>query len=243
MTVDDGVGLVLGDVTLSRLLGRGAMGSVYLGQTVFGTSVAVKVLRSELAEDPSLLAQIVQESSALTRLKGPHIVALHRLVAEGGVVGLVMDYLAGGDARRLLREHETLAPARACALLTSVLEALARAHENNIVHCDVKPENVLIGADGEGYLADFGIARVVDGSVITRLTGFVGTPSYMAPETLQHGETSSAVDIYAARRVRRMSWAASGSMPPRKPGLIGSVKWPAALPGHRPQGVTATHSR
>lgn len=188
----------LGGIVLGELMGRGATGRVYRGTTADGDTVAVKVLREELAEDPLVLGRLVQECNILASLSGPHVVPVRRLVVENGQVAVVMDCLTGGDVRGLLRREGNLPPGRAGALLEDVLEALAQAHALGVLHRDVKPENVLLDGAGSARLTDFGIAVVLEGPTTTRGTGLVGAPDYMAPELSGRTTPTPAVDVYAA---------------------------------------------
>jgi Protein kinase domain len=143
----------------------------------------------------------VQERTVLTGLRHPRIVGVRDLVVDGNDLALVMDLLAGSDLRGLLDREGPMAPERAVGICADIAEALAAAHEQGIVHRDVKPENVLIDAVGRGRLTDFGIARLVDGPRRTRATRIVGTPDYLAPEVIEGCPPGPAVDVYALATV------------------------------------------
>jgi serine/threonine protein kinase len=185
-------------ITICELLGKGATGKVYRGHTADGEVIAVKLLRDEFADDPLVVARLVQECKILAGLTGPHVVGVKRLVMEDGLVGVIMEYVDGGDVRALLHREGNLAPGAAGTLLSQVLDGLATAHAAGIIHRDVKPENVLLDASGTVKLTDFGIARVLAGPTTTKGTGLIGSPDYMAPELAGRKPVTAAVDVYGA---------------------------------------------
>ncbi len=189
---------------LERLLGRGAMGEVWLGEeTASGRQVAAKLLRPEHLEDPGLVDRFVRERSILLGLRDPGIVSVTDLVVDGEDLAIVMDYLDGGSLRGVLRDRGALAPALAAGLALRVLEALAYAHAQGVVHRDVKPDNVLLAsgwercAPGDVRLSDFGVARLVGDGARTA-SGVLGTPAYMSPELIEHGSCGPEGDVYGA---------------------------------------------
>jgi serine/threonine protein kinase len=199
--VTDRTGRPLGSqYLLDELIGRGATGHVWRGHTrTDGRAVAVKLLRSELAEDPDVVTRFMRERATLTRLSHPHLVAVQDLVAEGDALAIVMDLVGGVDLRRLAA-NGALDVASAADLLAQTASALAAVHAAGIVHRDLKPENVLVETrDGRPYalLTDFGLARAADSSTLTRLTQLVGTPAYLAPELVAGREPGPPADVYA----------------------------------------------
>jgi serine/threonine-protein kinase len=192
--------VLAGTYRLLRPIGRGAMGVVYEGRRVADDRpVAVKVLRRELLEDPECRARFEREALAASRIGSPHIVEV--LAFGGGEAGpfLVMELLEGRSLETLLREEGPLPVDRAARILDQVLAALAAAHAAGIVHRDLKPENVFLPAHGPTpdfvKLLDFGLARVLEGPGVTRLTaegGLLGTVPYLAPE--QVAGLSQAID-------------------------------------------------
>jgi serine/threonine-protein kinase len=192
---------------LEEPLGRGATGTVWRSQVRdTGETVAIKVLKEELASDPDIVMRFLRERSVLLRLRHPHIVRVRDLVVEGDLLALVMDLVDGPDLHRYLRESGPLTPVGAALLTAAVADALAASHADGVVHRDLKPANVLLatvgGADGNAQmhpmLTDFGIARLADSPGVTRTHEFVGTPAYIAPESAQGLPQTSAVDIYGA---------------------------------------------
>ncbi|MER5339961.1 serine/threonine-protein kinase [Streptomyces mirabilis] len=198
---------------LEEPLGRGATGTVWrarqretagaeaavAGQP--GETVAIKVLKEELANDADIVMRFLRERSVLLRLTHPNIVRVRDLVVEGDLLALVMDLVDGPDLHRYLRENGPFSPVAAALLTAQVADALAASHADGVVHRDLKPANVLLKQDGgqmHPMLTDFGIARLADSPGLTRTHEFVGTPAYVAPESAEGRPQTSAVDIYGA---------------------------------------------
>ncbi|MFG2148591.1 protein kinase [Streptomyces sp. NPDC048696] len=198
---------------LEEPLGRGATGTVWrarqreaagaeaavAGQP--GETVAIKVLKEELANDADVVMRFLRERSVLLRLTHPNIVRTRDLVVEGDLLALVMDLVDGPDLHRYLRENGPLTPVAASLLTAQIADALAASHTDGVVHRDLKPANVLLDErDGAMHpmLTDFGIARLADSPGLTRTHEFVGTPAYVAPESAEGRPQTSAVDIYGA---------------------------------------------
>ncbi|MEU9014177.1 serine/threonine-protein kinase [Streptomyces sp. NPDC048479] len=199
---------------LEEPLGRGATGTVWrasqretagaeaavAGQP--GETVAIKVLKEELANDADVVMRFLRERSVLLRLTHPNIVRTRDLVVEGDLLALVMDLVDGPDLHRYLRENGPLSPVAASLMTAQIADALAASHADGVVHRDLKPANVLLKTDTDGQmhpmLTDFGIARLADSPGLTRTHEFVGTPAYVAPESAEGRPQTSAVDIYGA---------------------------------------------
>ncbi|MGX9887192.1 serine/threonine-protein kinase [Streptomyces sp. NPDC002276] len=198
---------------LEEPLGRGATGTVWRArqretagaeaavQGQPGETVAIKVLKEELASDPDIVMRFLRERSVLLRLTHPNIVRVRDLVVEGDLLALVMDIIEGPDLHRYLRENGPFSPVGAALLTAQIADALAASHADGVVHRDLKPANVLLkqgGGQMHPMLTDFGIARLADSPGLTRTHEFVGTPAYIAPESAEGRPQTSAVDIYGA---------------------------------------------
>lgn len=166
-----------------------------------GETVAIKVLKEELANDADVVMRFLRERSVLLRLTHPNIVRVRDLVVEGDLLALVMDLVDGPDLHRYLRENGPFTPVAAALLTAQIADALAASHADGVVHRDLKPANVLLKQDGgrmHPMLTDFGIARLADSPGLTRTSEFVGTPAYVAPESAEGRPQTSAVDVYGA---------------------------------------------
>lgn len=203
--------------TAGQVLGRGSVGTVWLGEGPDGP-VAIKLLREELASDQELVARFVHERAALLSLDHPHVVGVRDLVVDGNDLALVMDLIRGTDLRTRLAHERRLAPEAAVAIVADVADGLAAAHAAQIVHRDVKPENVLLDMQGPlgpggshpALLTDFGVARLVDspgrhrakdGSGPRSSHSVIGTPDYLAPEIIEGLPPRASVDVYALATV------------------------------------------
>jgi len=187
---------------LHEALGRGAMGQVFAGSTrPTGEPVAIKILRPELVSDPEVVARFVQERTILMSIADPHVVRVIDLVVEGDTLAIVMELVQGSDLRRQLRDRRTVPPAEALHLTGQLLRGVAAVHAAGIIHRDVKPENVLVDTSARWprlKLTDFGVARLSYGASLTKLSGVIGTPEYMAPELAEHNRATPAADVYSA---------------------------------------------
>ncbi|MBN3930260.1 serine/threonine protein kinase [Streptomyces verrucosisporus] len=201
---------------LEEQLGRGATGTVWRARQREaagaeaavaghpGETVAIKVLKEELASDPDVVMRFLRERSVLLRLTHPNIVRTRDLVVEGELLALVMDLIDGPDLDRYLRQNGPFSPVAAALLTAQIADALAASHADDVVHRDLKPANVLLAGSEDDpaglrpMLTDFGIARLADSPGLTRTHEFVGTPAYVAPESAEGRPQTSAVDVYGA---------------------------------------------
>jgi eukaryotic-like serine/threonine-protein kinase len=187
-----------GALELGEEVGRGGMGSVYRARHLrLGRTVAVKLLPPSLAADPEAEARFEREARALALLSHPHIVAVHDFGREDGQSWLVMEFVDGPSLAATL----PLPPARALELGLQICDAVAYAHQRGVVHRDLKPENVILDASGRAKVGDFGIARILkpEGPPlrVTSTNVALGTPRYMAPETLNGAPPDPRMDVYS----------------------------------------------
>lgn len=183
----------IGKYRILRSLGRGAMGDVYLGEDpLIGRQVAVKVLRQE---DPEGRLRFLQEARVVGAFSHPNIVVVHEFGFEGDEPFLAMEFLPGQSLDEWLREPRPLAAQ--LRVVRGLAEALQYAHGQGVLHRDVKPGNVQVLPDGQCKLMDFGIARAALGR-LTATGTVMGTPNYMAPETLSEATYSERSDLYSA---------------------------------------------
>ncbi|HZL98874.1 MAG TPA: serine/threonine-protein kinase, partial [Planctomycetota bacterium] len=217
----------IGDYVLLRTLGRGGMGVVHLARdTRDGRRVALKALPGRLLQSEGALVRFRREAQAVAALRHPGIVPLYEAGESEGVPWFTMEWVDGRTladviaalsamelaAERLDSSHllEAAGAERGdgrgrawvetvCRLVLDVAEALDYAHEQGVIHRDVKPSNILLGRDGRARLFDFGLARVADATRVTLSGDFTGTPAYAAPEQLAgaRGPVDGRADVYA----------------------------------------------
>jgi eukaryotic-like serine/threonine-protein kinase len=194
------VGEVLADrYEIRALLGRGGMGEVYeAADHHLDRTVAVKVLRPELAADRRFLARFRREARTAARLGHPGIVAVHDIAESDGRAFIVMELVPGVTLGEHVRRSGAMDPAAAARLVADAADALAHAHDRGVVHRDVSPGNVMVTPAGDVKILDFGIARAVRGSGTTRSgSDALGTLAYVAPEQTDADGGDQRVDVYA----------------------------------------------
>ena len=188
----------LGDYELLEEVARGGMGVVFRARQVsLDRIVAIKVLRDAWLATPVQVKRFRAEAANAAKLKHPNIVAVHEVGEQGGQNYFAMDLIQGTNLAELTRDGP-LPPRRAAELVKKVAEAVQHAHQEGVLHRDVKPSNVILDAQGEPHVTDFGLARPMDDESSLTLTGQVlGTPGYIAPEQAKGGGTvGPAADIY-----------------------------------------------
>jgi beta-lactam-binding protein with PASTA domain len=196
---------VLGErYEIGGVLGRGGMAEVHRGRDLrLGREVAVKVLRQDLARDPSFQVRFRREAQAAASLNHPAIVAVYDTgedrTSTGATPYIVMEYVEGDTLRDVLRREGVLPPERAMSLAADICGALDFSHRNGIVHRDVKPGNVMITPQGTVKVMDFGIARAVSDSAatMTSTAAVIGTAQYLSPEQARGEGVDARSDVYS----------------------------------------------
>lgn len=201
-SVRDDVALALGsDYEIVRELGRGGASVVYLGRDrVLGREVAIKVIRDSHAGDAEAVARFEREARMLASLQHPNIVMLYAAKQlPGGTLALVMQHGGWATLKSVILEKGALPLELVERVLRDVASALDYLHRHNVIHRDVKPENIFIDGDsGRALLSDFSIAKSGDAATSVTLTGVViGTPAYMSPEQIDGGELTGRSDLYS----------------------------------------------
>ena len=191
------------DLEILELIGAGGMGAVYKArQPQLDRTVALKLLSSDLASDPSFVERFNREARVLGRLSHPNIVAVFDFGTAGPYCYLIMEYVDGVNLRQAMRSG-CFTPSEALALIQEICAALKFAHDEGILHRDIKPENILLDSKGRVKIADFGIAKLIGESerndvTLTLQGSILGSPHYMAPEQLEKpGDVDQRADIYS----------------------------------------------
>jgi serine/threonine protein kinase len=193
----DLVGRTVGPYDLERLLGQGGFAWVFAGRELDGTEVAVKVLMPRYAGDRQFEARFRNEAETAAQLEHPNIIRIRFVARSGNYVYFAMDLCSDSLAARLARAGP-LPEADIVRIARDVARGLAFAHARGVIHRDLKPDNILIRADGSAVLSDFGIARAVSGYVAsTGVNMTIGTPQYLSPEQAQGRPLDQRVDFYA----------------------------------------------
>jgi beta-lactam-binding protein with PASTA domain/predicted Ser/Thr protein kinase len=193
-----------GRYEIGDLLGRGGMAEVHIGRDArLGRAVAVKMLRPDLARDPSFQARFRREAHSAASLNHPAVVAVYDTgedeFAGNPVPYIVMEYVEGSTLRDLLASGRRLMPERALEIVDGVLAALAYSHAHGIVHRDIKPANVMLTRAGDVKVMDFGIARAVadQSATMTATSAVIGTAQYLSPEQARGEQVDARSDLYS----------------------------------------------
>src|SRR6266702_339796 len=189
---------------IGETLGYGGMAEVHLARDVrLGREVAVKVLRADLARDPSFQARFRREAQSAASLNHPSIVAVYD-TGEDYIEGIsipyiVMEYVDGSTLRELLHSGRKLLPERAMEMTSGILQALEYSHRSGIVHRDIKPANVMLTRTGQVKVMDFGIARGMgdSGMTMTQTSAVIGTAQYLSPEQAKGETVDARSDLYS----------------------------------------------
>ncbi len=204
-TSSDGASTLGGRYELGELLGHGGMADVRKAQDLrLNRTVAIKMLRTDLAREASFQARFRREAQSAASLNAPSIVAVYDtgedMLDGARVPYIVMEYVEGQTLRELLRSGQRLLPDRALEITDGVLVALDYSHRHGIIHRDVKPANVMLSTKGEVKVMDFGIARAVadSGATMTQTANVLGTAQYLSPEQARGEVVDSRSDIYSA---------------------------------------------
>ena len=202
MTLQTGDELLSGKYRIEKHIGKGGFGSVYLAHdTLLGRQVAIKELLTAMVDDPTVVRRFVAEARVAIDLRHPNIVEVYDVFPEGGNYYIAMEYLAGGSLQDRLRAKGHLGVDEALRIMAQVCAGLAHAHRKGVVHCDVKPANILFTGAGTPKVGDFGIAHI-SSDLMTRVwrtaTQFTaGTMRYMSPEQLEGVRDDPRVDVHA----------------------------------------------
>ena len=196
MDTSDGA-LFAGRYRIIRRLGQGGMARVFLAQDEsLHREVAIKVLSDRHSDDPHFIERFQREARAAARLNHPNIVQVYDQ-SQGGMSFIVQEYVEGETLKDLIRRESPLEPRRAITIALQILAALRVAHQQGVVHRDVKPQNILMQTDGKAKVADFGIASAGGDTEMTEAGSIVGTAQYLAPEQARGLSVGPPADLYA----------------------------------------------
>jgi serine/threonine-protein kinase len=192
------IGKVVGTYKITDKIGEGGMGAVFLGvDTMLEREVAVKMLRPELSSQEHIVERFRAEAVTLAKLNHPNIATLYSFLQQNGDYFMVMEFVRGQTLEDHIRKNGAMDWNRAILMFCQALEGIDHAHSMGIIHRDIKPANLMITESGSVKVMDFGIARVLGTSRMTRQGGVVGTVEYMSPEQVRGLEGDARSDVYS----------------------------------------------
>lgn len=181
-----------------RHIGSGGMAEVYLAEDLLlSRQVAIKVLRDQFNDDKTLLNQFKHEAQSAARLSNPSIINIFDVCEEDGKSFIVMEYVEGKTLKDLLEEKGRLTPYQAVKIACDIAAGLSHAHKRNIIHCDIKPHNILITENMMPKIADFGIARMISSMTMVYTNSVIGSVHYLSPEQASGKPITAQSDIYS----------------------------------------------
>lgn len=179
-------------------IGGGGMALVYKAQDILlGRNVAIKILRQQFVHDEEFIRRFRREAQSAASLSHPNVVSIYDVGQEDDIHYIVMEYVEGYNLNEYIQEHAPLQVEEAVHIASQICDALDHAHQNEIIHRDIKPHNILIGKNGRVKVTDFGIARAVTSSTITQTGSVVGSVHYFSPEHAKGIATGAKSDLYS----------------------------------------------
>ena len=183
---------------IMELIGGGGMSHVYLAEDmILNREVAIKVLRYDFSNEEELHRRFQREALAATSLAHPNIVSIYDVGNDGDYHFIVMEYIKGKTLKQYIQEFSPIAPAKAIQIMKQLISAIEHAHDYQIIHRDIKPQNILVDQSGNVKITDFGIATTLTATSYTKTNSVIGTVHYLSPEQARGGVASHKSDIYA----------------------------------------------
>jgi serine/threonine protein kinase/tetratricopeptide (TPR) repeat protein len=192
-------GTIIGDrYEILEILGQGGMGAVYKARdNELDRLVALKIIRPELTTNPEILKRFKQELILARQVTHRNVIRIFDLGQADGFKFITMEYLEGQDLRAVLRDNGKLPPEKAAKVILQICRALEAAHTEGVIHRDLKPQNIMLDANGRAYVMDFGIARSAHLPGMTQTGALVGTPEYMSPEQAKGEKLDERSDLFS----------------------------------------------
>ncbi|MCZ0703381.1 serine/threonine-protein kinase [Natronobacillus azotifigens] len=183
---------------VKKIIGGGGMANVYLGHDIIlDREVAIKVLRLEYSNDEEFITRFHREAQSATSLSHPNIVNIFDVGDEDGIYYMVMEYVEGMTLKKYIQLYGPIQVEDSVAIMEQITSAIAHAHANNIVHRDIKPQNILIDPHGQVKVTDFGIALALSATALTQTNSVLGSVHYLSPEQARGGVANKKSDIYS----------------------------------------------
>lgn len=181
-----------------KLIGGGGMSNVYLAHDmILNRDVAIKILRYDFTTEEEMHRRFQREALSATSLTHPNIVSIYDVGEDGNMHYIVMEYIEGKTLKQYIQEFSPLSPARSVYIMKQLTSAIAHAHENGIIHRDIKPQNILMDLEGNVKITDFGIATTLSATSYTQTNSVMGTVHYLSPEQARGGTATKKSDVYA----------------------------------------------
>jgi tetratricopeptide (TPR) repeat protein/predicted Ser/Thr protein kinase len=191
--------VLVGRYEILKTLGEGGMGAVYMARDfALNRMVALKVIRPELAKNPSIIDRFKQELLLAQRVTHRNVIRIYDLGEGDGMQFITMEFIEGSDLRSIIHERKKLSPEEAVGIMEQICLALDSAHSVGVIHRDLKPQNIMIDGNGRVLVMDFGLARTVEGEGMTQTGAMVGTMEYMSPEQALAQDLDQRSDLFSA---------------------------------------------
>ncbi|XQY93464.1 Stk1 family PASTA domain-containing Ser/Thr kinase [Metabacillus sp. HB246100] len=189
---------ISGRYKIQEVIGGGGMANVYLAKDmILEREVAMKVLRFDFSNDDEFIKRFRREAQSATSLAHPNIVSIYDVGEEDGIYYIVMEYVDGQTLKQYIQQFAPIHPRKAVNIMVQIVSAIQHAHDNQIIHRDIKPHNILIDHHGNVKVTDFGIAMAMSSTTITQTNSVLGSVHYLSPEQARGGLANKKSDIYS----------------------------------------------